>query len=433
MLSLLFALLLPAIIAESTDPLVVLSASGSGTLSLSNDELIVNREGYCNHTLSWVPYSSGYLSMKDSPLNKPYLGTPYTRFRDLDTLSPAQNLSVVERFDLAMELGTGRPGRLEQKYTRVGKKKTPQFWEGLCDRWSAQALNPILAPFLKNHILYKGLFFSIAEQRALATAVGATRKTIVGPLFDKHVTAADILKMQKFFVADIGVVGNTWLVVANEGRREVWNFPFYSIAHNITLAPPGSSAYLAAIPRFLNHSDHPVRSRTPLESGGTDQLRWEQTLQSGNTTVIQRDYFVYDVSTNALCALEKYPDADGWEGPTEVDTMFWHTYLLVNASTGAVLSAVFAADSNDTLEFLWVPRGVDQSPLAPEEEFFYEMLHHATLLPTDAYPPAPPQEYPPPSPTPMHVERPVVAASWSLSAHPWLTLFSVVAALTVGL
>jgi len=127
-----------------------------------------------------VPYSSGFLGLDRAPLSELFLGTPAPWF---DELTSDENLfnaahTPLQRFDRAMLLGTGRAGSVASHYRRFGAKSRAQFWEGYCDRWCVQSLNPDLAGHLDHHVLYHGIFFSIAELRSLATYFGKACDTL---------------------------------------------------------------------------------------------------------------------------------------------------------------------------------------------------------------------------------------------------------------
>lgn len=313
---------------------------GASTYSLDDDTLVMTGSGEFTSSIGRDIYSAGYLPMKDGPMLKP-LGTPAPTS---SVLSPGDNLinkdlSPVERFDEAYKRATGRDGELARRYATEGKRPEADHWWGFCDRWAYAALDPEIATRVNQPILYRGVYFSTAELRGLASFLG--RSDEAGGLFDKEVTPLDLQKATALFLKDHGpgFIGDIHLDSAKR-TREVWNQPFDAVHQKVR----------------------------ELEGDELRKVLKDEFKLRGDKAEGMR---VFYVETEGHYGDEV---GDSHEGGAAHKSKLWKSWILTDAS-GKAVDGKWAPGSADTLEYIWRP---DRSGAhGAEAKFFRDMLKAA--------------------------------------------------------
>jgi hypothetical protein len=311
---------------------------GTSEYSLDDDTLIMTGDGEFSSSIGRDIYTAGYLPMKDGPMLKP-MGTPAA---PSSILSPADNAinkerSPVDRFDEVMKRATGTSGQLASRYAKEGKRDEADSWWGFCDRWSYSALDPEVATRVNRPILYKGVYFSTAELRGLASFLG--RSDEGGGLFDKDVTPLDLQKAVTLYLKKNGpgFIGDVWLDKAHPGNSQVWNQPFDAV-------------------------DQKVRE---LQGDELGKVLKEQFKLSGDKAEGKRIFYVETTGHYGVEAGEEH------EGAATHSTKTWKSYILTEPD-GRAIDGKWAPGSDDALEYIWRPGRTGN--FAPEAKFFRDLL-----------------------------------------------------------
>lgn len=320
---------------------------GTSSYKLDDDVLIMTGDGEFSSTLKREIYSAGYLPMSKGPLREP-LGSSFGSSTVVSEGDAQLNAKAppVRRFDVAFERGRGRPpqaGSLEASYESSGVNPKAGDWWGFCDRWAYAALDPEIASRVNAPVLYKGVYFSTAELRGLATFVssytGSSNK-----LIDKDVTPLDLQKAVTLFLKENGpgFFGDVWLDDAHWFKKvEVWNQPFDGVDQKVV---------------ELTGKD--AQKILQSEFGLADEASWDKR--------------VFYVETVGYYGLEG-PD-DNYEGPPKHETKTWKTHVLTD-NAGKALDGKWASGSDDALEWIFRP-GTDV-PHSEHALFFRDMIKAA--------------------------------------------------------
>jgi hypothetical protein len=320
---------------------------GTSEYSFDDDTLIMTGEGRFTSSIDREIYTAGYLPMKEGPMLNP-LGT---RPPDSSVLSPEDNAlkdkSPVARFDEAFKRGTGATGKLAERYAKEGKRDEADSWWGFCDRWAYNALDPEIATRVNKPIVYKGVAFSTAELRGLATFLGRADES--GGLFDKDVTPLDLQKATTLFLKKNGpgFISDVWLDKAHPGNPQVWNQPFDAVEQNVK----------------------------ELEGDELKKVLKEQFGLSGARAEGKRIFYVETTGKYGVEAGEEY------EGPATHSEKHWKSYILTQPD-GKAIDGKWAPGSDDAPEYIWRPNRSGR--MNAEARFFRDMLKDGVAVETVA-------------------------------------------------
>jgi hypothetical protein len=311
---------------------------GASTYSLEDDTLVMTGSGRYQSSIGRDIYTAGYLPMKEGTLLQPLGTRPATS----SVLSGPDNTlnkdkSSVERFDEAMKRGTGAAGGMAARYAKEGKRDEADSWWGFCDRWAYNALDPEVATRVNEPIYYKGVYFSTAELRGLATFTGRSDES--GGLFDKSVTPVDLQKATAMFLKQNGpgFISDVWLDSAHPGNPQVWNQPFHAVDQNV---------------KELTGDE--------LKRALKEQFKLEGAAAQGKK--------LYYVETTGHYGVEATEDH---EGPATHASKTWKSYILAE-SDGKAIDGKWAKGSDDAPEYIWMPRRTGTH--GKEAQFFRDMI-----------------------------------------------------------
>jgi hypothetical protein len=328
----------------TTSNAVVKVEHGPDAMTLNDDKAFIVAPGGWKADIKRRGYSAGYLKMNEGPLLQP-LGTrePISKTVLSQARQKTAPLSVVERFDAAFQEATGQTGTLTERYRREGYKTDAGGWEGFCERWSIMALDPDVGHKLNDARIYKGAYFSIADQRGLATFMGDQRVTYQ----DLFVGSPNVLDLHRGVISFIRPDGPGFIAdrFNNEANRlanlqktgvnaawanQVWNQPFYAVEQSV--ADVDTKGLAEALTKL-----------------GKDEL--------------EPGYRVYRVKTKLTYGSEAHPDdnapggtpeMDHYEGPGQERYLNLDYFVLTNAA-GEVLEGQLANGSDPLPDSFWVP------------------------------------------------------------------------------
>lgn len=298
-------------------------------------------------------YSAGFLSHKKGPLARQALGSTPPRSSIVPIAEPgAARRSAVSKMDALLGRSPYSETSLTQSYLKRGYREHAAMWEGFCDRWSAAALEPRIASKVNEPRLYKGVYFSIAELRGLASYLGTQDVDKSGDLWISHPSARKLLDACTTLLGPggPGFIGNVSPAYSRVkfipliGRlHQVWNQPFVSA----TITPHGGYE----LPRDMQRAI--ARGHFGMYGGlGDFQVR------------------LVEVRAKFVEEAEGYDDA--YEGEPKYDEKKWNFYTLTDAQ-GEVLKASMAPGSDSGLEYIWVPNHTGRFS-TPEGDLFFNKI-----------------------------------------------------------
>ena len=352
----------PTPTSGSTGNKVVRVDHGNVSGSLEDDKAFVQSEGTWTASIGRKGFSAGYLRARNGPLLTS-LGTPQTPSKV--ALSEARkvesHLSAVERFDLAFKHAKGVSGSLTERYRVEGSRPHAQGWEGYCNRWALASLDPEVGPKLNEARVYQGVYFSIADQRGLATFLGEQNLTFE----DLEVQHPSVVDLQKAMVTFLQKDGSGFVAdkFNDEAERlrnpaqmainptwhlQVWNQPVHSVEQEVKLGTAGDIG-------------------EAMSTLGRDEL--------------PEGAKVYRVKTKLTYGSEAFenetdPDnkrMDNYEGPVEDKDLKLDYFLVVNTA-GQVIDGTLAKTSDPLPDSLWVP-GRGEKFKTPEGAFMRELIN----------------------------------------------------------
>lgn len=350
--------------STTTANAVVKIEHGPNAMALEDDKAFIVAPGSWKADINRRGYSAGYLTLNEGPLLSA-LGTagPASKLFPTEANRGNAALSAVERFDAAFQAATGQPGSLTERYRREGYKSDARGWEGFCERWSIMSLDPVIGPKLNEPRVYKGEYFSIADQRGLATFFG-DQHVSYQDLFIASPKVIDLHKAAFAFIHDGGPgfiadrFNNDANRMANLHRtginaswaNQTWNQPFYAVEQHITDA---------------NTSDL---------AEGMAKLGLNE-LEPGQKIYRVKSKFTYGAEAQP----EDAPGGrDHYEGPGKETPLNLDYFLLVGES-GQVLDGQLANGSDPLPDSLWVPNRT-QEWKSKEGAFLQELVERGVNL-----------------------------------------------------
>lgn len=311
---------------------------GSSEYSLDDDTLVMNGDGRFTSSIGREIYTAGYLPMKEGPMLNP-MGTKPAESKVLSAADNAlRDKSPVERLDEAMKRGTGTAGGLAAKYRTEGKRDEADSWWGFCDRWAYNALDGEVATRVNKPIMYKGVQFSTAELRGLASFTGRSDES--GGMFDRNVSPMDLQKATAQFLKSNGpgFISDVWLDSAHPGNSQVWNQPFDGVDQNV---------------KELKGDE--------LKRVLKDDFKLEGRAAEG-----KRIFYVETTGHYGVEAGEEH------EGAATHSRKNWKSNILTD-SGGKAIDGKWTKESDEAPEYIWMPRRTGQHSTR-EAKFFRDMI-----------------------------------------------------------